>query len=65
MAIKVRYNGLEIDGNLLPLFSGSFHYWRSPREDWAGIFDSIKALGFQVLETYVPLSIHETAPGRL
>jgi hypothetical protein len=26
MAIKVRYNGLEIDGNLLPLFSGTFHY---------------------------------------
>jgi beta-galactosidase len=63
MAIKVRYNGLEIDGNLLPLFSGTFHYWRSPREAWAGIFDSIKALGFQVVESYVPWSVHEIAPG--
>ena len=63
MAIKVRYNGLEIDGNLLPLFSGTFHYWRSPRDAWAGIFDSIKGLGFHVVETYVPWSIHETAPG--
>lgn len=63
MAIKVRYNGLEIDGNLLPLFSGTFHYWRSPRAEWSAIFDSVKALGFSVIETYVPWSIHETAPG--
>jgi beta-galactosidase len=63
MAIKVRYNGLEIDGNLLPLFSGTFHYWRSPREQWAGIFDAIKGLGFSVVETYVPWSVHETAQG--
>ena len=63
MAIKVRYNGLEIDGNLLPLFSGTFHYWRSAREDWAGIFDQVKALGFSVVETYVPWSVHESADG--
>jgi beta-galactosidase len=63
MAIKVRYNGLEIDGNLLPLFSGSFHYWRSAREDWAGIFDQVKALGFGMVETYVPWAVHELAEG--
>lgn len=63
MAIKVRYNGLEIDGNLLPLFSGTFHYWRSPREDWPFIFDQIKGLGFHVVETYVPWSVHELAEG--
>lgn len=63
MAIKVRYNGLEIDGNLLPLYSGSFHYWRSAHEDWPRIFDQVKALGFHVVETYVPWSVHETAEG--
>jgi beta-galactosidase len=63
MAIKVRYNGLEIDGNLLPLFSGAFHYWRSAREDWPHIFDQIKGLGFAVVESYVPWSVHELAPG--
>jgi beta-galactosidase len=63
MAIKVRYNGLEIDGNLLPLFSGSFHYWLSDREDWSAIFDQIKALGFGVVESAVPWSVHETADG--
>ncbi len=63
MPIKVRSNGLELDGNLLPLFSGSFHYWRSPRGQWPHIFDQIRGLGFQVVETYVPWSVHETAPG--
>jgi beta-galactosidase len=63
MAIKVRYNGLEIDGNLLPLFSGSFNYWRSERDDWAAIFDQIKALGFSVVESAVPWSIHQGPDG--
>jgi beta-galactosidase len=63
MSIKVRYNGLEIDGNLLPLFSGAFHYWRSPRAEWPFIFDQIRGLGFQVVETYVPWSVHELAEG--
>jgi len=63
MAIKVRFNGLEIDGNLLPLFSGTFHYWRSAREDWPFIFDQIRSLGFGVVETYVPWAVHELAEG--
>ena len=63
MPIKARYNGLEIDGNLLPLFSGTFHYWRSKPADWPGIFEQIRSLGFSVIETYVPWSVHETAEG--
>jgi beta-galactosidase len=63
MAIKARYNGLEIDGNLLPLFSGAFHYWQSQREDWPHIFDQVKALGFQVVETLVPWAVHEISAG--
>jgi hypothetical protein len=63
MAIKVRYNGLELDGNLLPLFSGSFQYWRSERDEWPAIFDQIKALGFGVVESAVPWSVHEDPEG--
>ncbi len=63
MPIKVRYNGLEIDGNLLPLYSGAIHYWRLEPERWDGLLDKVKGLGFQVIETYVPWSIHELAPG--
>ena len=64
MPIKVRYNGLEIDGNLLPLFSGTFHYWRSKRSDWEHIFDQIRGLGFHIIETYIPWSVHELGVGQ-
>jgi beta-galactosidase len=63
MSIKVRYNGLEIDGNLLPLFSGSFHYWSSPRGEWPLVFDQLRGLGFHVVETGVPWPAHRTAEG--
>ncbi len=63
MPIKVRYNGLEVDGNLIPLISGTVHYWRLDPEKWGLILDRVKELGFLVVETYIPWSIHETAPG--
>jgi beta-galactosidase len=63
MPIKVRYNGLEVDGNLVPLVSGAVHYWRLDPEKWPAILDQVKKLGFGMVETYVPWSVHETAPG--
>lgn len=63
MPIKVRYNGLEVDGNLHPLVSGSVHYWRLDPEKWGHILDQVKSLGFGIVETYIPWSIHETAQG--
>ncbi len=63
MPIKVRYNGLEVDGNLVPLVSGAAHYWRLDPEKWGAILDKVKGLGFHIVESYVPWAIHETAPG--
>jgi beta-galactosidase len=63
LTIKVRHNGLEIDGNLLPLVSGSVQYWRLDPEKWPLILDQVKALGFGVIETYLPWSIHEVSEG--
>jgi beta-galactosidase len=63
MPIKVRYNGLEVDGNLVPLISGSLHYWRLDPEKWGFILDQVKSLGFRMVETYIPWSIHESANG--
>jgi beta-galactosidase len=62
MPIKVRHNGLEIDGNLVPLVSGTMHYWRLDPAKWGEILDRIGELGFSMVETYVPWGVHETAP---
>jgi beta-galactosidase len=63
MPVKVRYNGLEVDGNLVPMLSGAVHYWRLDPMRWETVLDKVKALGFPMIETYVPWSVHELSPG--
>jgi beta-galactosidase len=62
-AVRVGERGLLVDGQEVPVYSGAVHYWRLERERWPLILDQVQALGFDVVETYVPWSVHETAPG--
>jgi beta-galactosidase len=55
--------GLRLGGELVPLLSGSVHYWRLPRSAWKPALDALKSLGARLVDTYVPWSVHETAPG--
>lgn len=63
MSVSLTDHGLDIDGKLVPVYSGSVHYWRLERERWPLILDRVQALGFGMIETYIPWSVHETAPG--
>ena len=63
MPVTLNKHGLEIDGQTVPVYSGAVHYWRLERERWPLILDQVQALGFQMLETYIPWSVHATAPG--
>lgn len=54
--------GLDVDGVLVPLVSGAVHYWRCDRDRWDAVLDAVVELGFGVVETYVPWSVH--ASGR-
>lgn len=62
--VKFGKNGIVIDGKEMPFYSGSFHYWRSNREDWEKILDNIKSLGFDIVETYIPWGVHEPEKGK-
>jgi len=64
MAIEVTRHGLKLDGKLLPLWSGTLHYWRLERDKWGKILDRVQDLGFEVVETYIPWSAHELAKGK-
>ena len=64
MAVALNTNGLEINGQTAPVYSGTIHYWRLERDKWALILDQAKALGFDMVETYIPWSVHETSPGQ-
>ena len=55
---------LYIDGSPVSLFSGSFHYWRVKPGLWEDLLQRVKGMGFGIVETYIPWSVHETSPGR-
>src|SRR5215470_9062859 len=63
VTISLNHNGLELNGQTIPVYSGTIHYWRLERALWPQILDQAKALGFDMVETYIPWAIHETAPG--
>jgi beta-galactosidase len=63
VTITLNNNGLELDGQTIPVYSGTIHYWRLDRAKWGLILDQAKALGFNMVETYIPWSVHETSPG--
>lgn len=61
--VRFGENGIVIDGRELPLYSGSVHYWRIERKHWESVLEQSKEMGFEIIETYIPWSVHETAPG--
>jgi beta-galactosidase len=64
VSVTLTEKSLAIDGREVPVYSGAVHYWRLERARWPMILDQVAALGFGMVETYIPWSIHETAPGR-
>jgi beta-galactosidase len=62
-AVSLSERGLLIHGREVPVYSGAVHYWRLERARWPMILDRVKELGFNIVETYIPWSVHETAPG--
>ena len=56
--------GFCLDGEPAYIMSGEFHYFRVPREDWAGRMRLFRDAGGNMLATYVPWLIHEPEEGR-
>lgn len=63
MAVTLLRDGLLVEGRHVPVYSGSIHYWRLERDLWPLILDRAQALGFNMIETYIPWGIHEVRPG--
>lgn len=56
-------DGILVGGETIPFLSGSCHYWRLERSRWRQILERFRDLGFPILQTYVPWSVHESSPG--
>jgi beta-galactosidase len=55
--------GIRVGAEVVALFVASVHYWRLETRHWRPALDAVKSLGFRIVDTYVPWSEHETAPG--
>jgi len=62
-SVRLLRSGLDVGGEEVPLYVGSVHYWRLDPKHWSACLDATKALGLDVVDTYVPWSAHERAPG--
>ncbi len=58
---RIRYDRrcFQIEGEDVFLFSGTFHYFRTPQPLWGDRLRKLKAAGFNCVETYVPWNWHE------
>ena len=62
--IRFTDSGIVIRGVEKPLYSGSMHYWRIQRENWDKVLNRICDMGFEIIETYIPWSVHEYEEGK-
>ena len=53
----------RVAGKPVYLYSGEFHYFRVPRQDWRTRMELFKAAGGNAIATYVPWLLHEPVEG--
>jgi hypothetical protein len=60
---RIRYDRhcLSIDRSDTFVFSGTFHYFRCPKQLWRERFEKMKLAGLNTVETYIPWNYHEPA----
>jgi beta-galactosidase len=61
--VRLVPGGLVVGGERVPLWAASVHYWHLDPADWRACLEAVRRLGFRVVDTYVPWSVHETGPG--
>lgn len=64
MDFEIRGKRFLLDGETLSLFSASFQYWRIQPHLWEPILEKVRQMGFGLIETYMPWSVHELSEGR-
>lgn len=62
---KLTREGVLLGDTLVPLLSGSVHYWRLEPESWRACLESLREMGCTMVDVYVPWSTHEDASGTL
>ncbi|KAJ8674533.1 hypothetical protein QAD02_005795 [Eretmocerus hayati] len=61
-SIDYENNQFLLDGKPFRYVSGSFHYFRAPKDNWRDILRKMRAAGLNAVTTYVEWSLHEPEP---
>jgi beta-galactosidase len=61
--VRLAPGGLDLAGEVLPLYAGSVHYWHLEPSAWRPALHALKSMGLHLVDTYVPWGVHETGPG--
>lgn len=56
---------MQLGEQLVPLLSGSVHYFRLEPDSWRACLEAMREMGCTVVDVYVPWSVHEAADGSL
>lgn len=64
MLFAIRGDRFERDGKPIHIISGAVHYFRNLPDTWSDIFQKMKALGCNCVETYCAWNMHEKVPGQ-
>lgn len=62
--LSMRGNDFILDGKPVLLISGAMHYFRIHPELWQDRLLKLKAMGMNIVETYMPWNLHEPKPGQ-
>lgn len=63
MKFEICGNQFCKDGKPVKLISGAVHYFRNLPETWPDIFEKLRAMGCNCVETYCAWNMHEPKPG--
>jgi beta-galactosidase len=62
---KLTREGVLLGERVVPLLSGSVHYFRLEPESWRTCLESMREMGCTLVDVYVPWSVHEAPDGTL
>ena len=62
--VAISEGAIRIDGRPTQIISGTIHYFRVCREQWADRIAKAKMMGLNAIETYVCHNLHEPEPGK-
>lgn len=62
--IEISGGAIRVGGVPTQIISGTIHYFRICREQWADRIAKAKMMGLNAIETYVCHNLHEPEPGR-